>query len=315
MSVRYIPFTEEQKEQAHKTDLVSFLRSQGEKLKRSGSEYEWKDGSQKATIRGNLWFHQYDRMGGDAVGFVRRFYNKDYPEAVEYLLGGCGAALAVSHPIQKEKGEFKLPPGNANMRRVYAYLLNRRGIDKGVLDTFIYHKMIYESAKYHNAVFVGYDKDGIPRHANMRGTGQGSTFKGNAPNAKPEYSFHWMGKSGKIYLFEAPIDMLSFLSMHRSGWREHSYAAACCVSDRVLFQCMKDQPVIRKVYLCLDNDAPGQEASSRIREKLLEQGIQPEILVPDHKDWNEDLLCSFRQKEIDQNQEGEVEGPCQALQL
>ena len=38
----YIHFTPEQKEQAHSTDLVSFLRSRGETLKRSGSEYEWK---------------------------------------------------------------------------------------------------------------------------------------------------------------------------------------------------------------------------------------------------------------------------------
>lgn len=40
--------------------------------------YEWQDGSQKVTIRGNLWFHQYDQQGGDAIDFVRRFYNKDY---------------------------------------------------------------------------------------------------------------------------------------------------------------------------------------------------------------------------------------------
>ena len=40
--------------------------------------------------------------------------------------------------------------------------------------------MIYESADYHNAVFVGYDMDGIPRHAHKRGTGSESTYKGNA---------------------------------------------------------------------------------------------------------------------------------------
>ena len=70
MSARYIHFTDAQKEQARQTDLVSLLKSQGEKLKRSGSEYEWRDGSQKVTVRGNLWFHQYERTGGDAVDFV-----------------------------------------------------------------------------------------------------------------------------------------------------------------------------------------------------------------------------------------------------
>ena len=71
----YINFTDEQKKQARQTDLVSLLELQGETLKRSGKEWEWKDGSQKVTIRGNLWFHQYDRVGGDAIDFVRRFYN------------------------------------------------------------------------------------------------------------------------------------------------------------------------------------------------------------------------------------------------
>ena len=72
----YIHFTDEQKEQARQTDLVSLLKLQGESVKRSGSEYEWRDGTQKVTVRGNLWFHQYERVGGDAVDFVRKFYDK-----------------------------------------------------------------------------------------------------------------------------------------------------------------------------------------------------------------------------------------------
>ena len=75
-------FTKEQRERARNTDLVQLLRSQGEKLKRSGSEFEWRDGSEKVTVRGNLWFNQYNQEGGDAIDFVRRYYNKDYPEAV-----------------------------------------------------------------------------------------------------------------------------------------------------------------------------------------------------------------------------------------
>ena len=92
----YIRFTDEQKEQARRTDLADLLRRQGEKLKRSGSELEWKDGSAKVTIRGNLWYHQYEQTGGDAIDFVRRFYDKSYPEAVEYLLGECGVSMPTS---------------------------------------------------------------------------------------------------------------------------------------------------------------------------------------------------------------------------
>ena len=193
MPTEYVYFTDEQKEQARRTDLADLLRRQGEKLKRSGSEYEWRDGSAKVTIRGNLWFHQYEEKGGDAIDFVRRFYNKNYPEAVEYLLGGCGGTLITSPPIVKEVKPFELPPPNDTMRRVYAYLTRTRGIDKNVLQTFADSGMIYESEKYHNAVFIGYDADGIPRHAHKRGTGQTSTYKGNVDSSMPEYSFHSTG--------------------------------------------------------------------------------------------------------------------------
>ena len=305
----YIQYTEQQKEQARRTDLCELLRSQGEQLKRSGSEYEWRDGSEKVTIRGNLWFHQYEQKGGDAIDFVRKYYNKSYPEAMEYLLGGANGTLVMAESVpRKENAEpFELPPRNDNMRRVYAYLLTKRGIDKEVLNTFARHGMIYESADYHNAVFVGYDQDGVPRHASYRGTGTESTFRGNKPSSTPEHSFHWHGKSDRLYLFEAPIDMLSYISMHKDGWQQHSYAAACGVSDRVLFQMMKDNPSIKTVCLCLDNDDGGRKAVNRISAKLYAQGIPIEVLVPSHKDWNEDLLYPST------NTESEVNTPCQAL--
>ena len=302
----FIPFTDEQKEKARRTDLAGLLRSQGETLRKSGSELEWLDGSQKVTIRGNLWFHQYEQEGGDSIDFVRKFYHKSYPEAMEYLLGQSGGVLSVLPQVQKSAPKFELPPANDNMRRVFAYLLNRRGIDKDVLYAFVHKKMIYESAQYHNVVFVGFDKDGVPRHANKRGTGSASTYKGNAVGSVPEYSFHWNGRSDRLYLFEAPIDMLSFISMNKDGWRDHSYAAACSVSDKVLFQCLADNPGIKEVTICFDSDEPGQLAAQRITAKLIMQGegVNSEILVPINKDWNEDLLCG----------DGlEVEESCQIL--
>ncbi len=345
MSTRYIHFTDEQKAQARQTDLVSLLESQGETVKRSGKEFVWKDGTQRVTVRGNLWFHQYERVGGDAIDFVRRFMNKSYPEAMEYLLGGSGCTLITSTPIVKEVKPFKLPPKNENNSRVKAYLLHTRGIDEDVYQAFEDKGLIYESADYHNAVFVGLDKDGIPRHAHKRGSGSRSTYKGNAPNSQPEYSFHWQAEpvpnlrtelqsehsnvrphqnpSEKLYLFEAPIDMLSFISMHKENWMNNNYAASCSVSDKVLFQCLKDNPCIEKVYICFDSDEPGQTAANKISTKLFALGIESEILVPKLKDWNEDLQSAVNNAPHksadfflpDKNDEKGVEKQCQALSL
>lgn len=294
--MQYVPFTQAQREQARQTDLAAFLQSRGEVMRRSGSEYEWRDGAQKVTIRGNLWFNQYERVGGDAVDFVRRYYGMDYPGAVAYLLGKGDAFLHTTLAVPRQTKAFALPKANENMRRVYAYLVNRRGVDREVVRTFAARQMIYESEQYHNVVFVGMDPDGMPRHASLRGTGMNSTFKGNVPGSVPEYSFHWSGTGEYLYLFEAPIDLLSFLSMERGDWQQNNYAACCGVADRVLFQMLRDNPGIQTVVLCLDNDEVGQAADLRIAEKLKAQGIQTQVLIPIRKDWNEDLVHMREEK-------------------
>lgn len=293
----YVPFTEEQREQARRTDLAAFLRQQGEEVKRSGSEFVWLDHGQRVTIRGNLWFHQYEQIGGDAIDFASRFYGMGYTEAVNLMLAmrsvGVGTVEGTVEPFAEHP--LELPPKYDNMRRVYGYLLRRRGIAKDVLDAFVYRGLVYESADYHNAVFVGVDREGEPRHIHKRSTAAQGGFKGNAPGSEPEYSFHWIGGGDTLFLFEAPIDLLSFISLHKQSWKSQSYAAACGVSDRVLWQTLKDRPYITKVCICLDNDEPGQRAAQRISKALTEKNICNKILVPTRKDWNEDLL--FLRKE------------------
>ena len=282
-------FSPEQKEIAQRTDLVELLRSQGETLKPSGSEYEWKYQGQKVTVRRNLWYHQYEQLGGDAVAFVRKFLGKSYMEAMEYLLRYNGIPLPEIRSGEERKG-FELPAANQNMNRVFAYLVTQRGISREVVYAFVHKRMIYESAKHHNVVFVGYDPEGNPRHAHKRSTAKEGSFKSNAAGGQPEYSFHWHGTGDKLFLFEAPIDMLSYITLHPEGWRQNSYAASCSVSDRVLFQMLRDNPGLQLVYICFDSDEPGQSAAQRISDKLFLRGVKSEILVPARKDWNEDLL-------------------------
>ncbi len=296
-------FSREQIDIAKNTNLVDLLQRNGEQLKRSGSEYEWKDGTQKVTIRNNVFFHQYERVGGSAIEFCEKFYGMNFAQAVSYLLGQQGQSPTPSEyssikntsyyspPPKYESGNFILPPKNADMKRAYAYLLSGRKLDKNVVNTFIKAGMIYESAVHHNVVFVGYDKDGNARHASKRGTATKSTYKGNVEHSVPEYSFHWNGTSNRLFLFEAPIDMLSFISMHQKNWEKQSFAACCSVSDKVLFQCLQDNPSITEVYLCLDNDEAGQAAEKRMTEKLkaMEREINVNYLIPTYKDWNEDL--------------------------
>ena len=289
----YTHFTEEEKEQARNTDLVSFLRHRGETLKRSGSEYEWKSDIGKVTIRGNLWFHQYEREGGDAIGFVQRYGNLTFPEAVSCLLSEQGIVITAQQRVaeQKEKKSFALPKASADMRRMYAYLLKGRFLDREIVDAFVKEKLLYEDGKYHNAVFVGRDEQGVPRHAHKRGTYSESGFKGNVDGSSPEYSFHYIGTGNKLYVFEAPIDMLSYLSMHKEGWQENSYVALCSVAPQAVVHLLKTNPHIDTIVTCLDHDKAGIEGNYRVAEavRTLGEKFTVKRKSPPYKDWNESL--------------------------
>jgi hypothetical protein len=290
----FIPFSNEQLTQAKHADLTAFLESRGEKIRRSGSEFEWSN--HHVTIRGNQFFDQYEGHGGTAIDFVQKYFNANFQDAVQMLLG---ENIQTAQPVayQRIREPFTLPTRNENMRRVYAYLLKQRCIDRVVLDVFVHQKLIYESEKYHNAVFVGTDEDGQPRHAHKRSTGSESSWRQNQAGSQAAFAFHHIGESGYIYAFEAPIDLLSFISMYQKDWQQHSYVALCGVSAEPIMHQLSAHENLREVVLCLDNDPAGQQATERISKALVDKGYSASTLLSQGKDFNEDL-CLKNQQEV-----------------
>ena len=198
-----------------------------------------------------------------------------------------------------------MPPANENDRRAFAYLLKHRHLDRNVLTTFVRLGLVYEDKGYHNAVFVGKDKDGTAHHAHKRSTNsQGKSFRMTVEGSDFRYAFNWPGTSGHLMVFEAPIDMLSFISMHRdSNWAKHSYVALCGTSSQPLLGMLERYPNIETVHLALDNDQAGQFATRRLAKVVREKGLMVDAMVPVGKDWNEDLCSSFEQAMEKQRQE------------
>ena len=301
-----IPITKKQRYLAGRTDLVALLRSRGETLKKLGSEWEWKFHEERVTIRGHLWFDQYTQKGGDAVDFFRYFYGESEEQATAMLLNCSLSDLEKlparsppipSRPKQEEPKQLEIPPANKDMRRVFAYLCQTRGIDPEVVSAFARKGLLYESANHHNAMFVGQDEQGKIRHLHARGTLTGSHFRQTLPGSEKEYSFHWQGANGKLYAFEAPIDMLSYISLHPEGWQEHTYVALCGVSAAPIHHLLETRPQVEEVTLCLDNDEAGHNAAHRIAGELLnEWNVTVSAEFPSQKDWNDELL-SFRLEE------------------
>lgn len=288
----YVYFTDEQKQRANAVDLEDFLRLQGEKLLKSGREKRLAS-DHSVTVRGNQWYDHANQKGGYAIDFVKMFYGKNFPDAVTMLLNGeQGQAYRSSEPCCPEPPKlFELPEAHTDMHRVYAYLTKTRCIDRSVVSGFAKAKMIYEDSKYHNAVFVGFDKDGVARHAYKRGTyTQGEPFKGNVEGCDPRYSFHYTGQSNTVYVFEAPIDMLSFITLYPKDWQKHSYVTLCGVAEHALLQLLEENPQVKKISLCLDNDKAGFKARERLTDILAEKGYGEVFsLLPRQKDWNEDI--------------------------
>ncbi len=252
------------------------------------------------TVRGNRWYDHAAERGGGPVSFLRDFYGLSYPEAVSLLLGG---EQGVEYPAAGQKEEappkpFELPPINSDCRRMYAYLLKQRHIDRAVISHFVKAGLLYEDAKYHNCVFVGTDENGIPRHAHKRSANSyGEAFRINVEGSDPRYSFHHIGEDEQLFVFEAPIDMLSYITLNPDGWERHSYAACCGTSSIPMLNLLDRLPQLRQVFLCLDNDGAGHSASQRMAELIVDRGLSAERLTPKNKDWNEDLVSEYEQEE------------------
>ena len=294
----YIHFTEEQKRQANRVNLVEFLRFKGEPLTRSGRELRM-ERNHSVTVHGNEWYDHAAEKGGGPVSFLKEFYGMNYQQAVLTLLNEDISQLCsqVDTPQEKKQKPFALPPANENNRRVFAYLLKHRHLDRDVLTTFIRLGLIYEDQKYHNAVFVGRDKDGTARHAHKRSTNsQGKPFRMTVKGSDFRYAFNWSGASEHLLVFEAPIDLLSFISMyHDSDWARHSYVALCGTSSQPLLGMLERCPQIQTVHLCLDNDQAGQLATKRLAKVVREKGLKVDAFVPVLKDWNQDLCANSQQ--------------------
>ena len=276
-------YTQEQIDHANQADLVSFLQSQGEQLTRAGNEYRWKR-HDSLTVRGNKWYRHSQSKGGGPIDFVMEFFGKSFTEAVEMLTGEKGAAPPPDRPSPAPLSDFRLPPRSTDNRIARNYLTAARRIDEDVTGFFFATGDIYEEAAHHNAVFIGRDEDGVPRYAHQRGTA--GSFRLDVKGSDKSFNFCYRGEGERLFVFEAPIDLLSFLCLFKKEWQKQSYLALGGVGEKALLRFLSDRPNIKTVYLCLDSDQAGNAACSRLVE-LMPEGLTVHRLIPLFKDWNE----------------------------
>ncbi len=298
--------TPEDIEEARKMDVLTYLKNYEahELVKVTRDTYCTKE-HDSLKISNGKWFWFSQNIGGHtALDYLIIVKGYALPAAVEMLLGRTATQPPKSYK-QKDRAVKKLllPPCADDNEKVKAYLISR-GIRPEILDYCFENNLIFESLPYHNAVFVGYDENGISRYGALRATS--GYYKGEATGSDKHFSFsiHADETCNTVHVFESAIDLLSYGTMeHLAGqdWKgEHLLSLAGVFQIKrkevvpiALERFLNLYPQINCVCLHLDNDPIGRAASEGIILGLKDRYLISDLPPTRGKDMNEALLLSM----------------------
>ena len=315
-------FTAEELDIAKQADLCAVAERMGYTVKRIGHYHTLKEMDSIRIYERSHWCRfsrRYDKgeNGGSQIDFLRVFAGMDVKEAVFWLLDFVGYRReesvrkiqnTVPHQRKEEKKKpFVLPEFAGSNAYLYRYLEHERGIARPVIDFFVGKGILYEAKNYHNIVFVGTDRDGVPKFASMRGVfdRNGKGFKCDVAGNDKRYGFHlYYGKSRKVIVFEAAIDLMSYITMFPKD--KASMVALGMLADAPLETFLAEHPEVEEIQFCLDNDEPGRKAAASLQQKYTERGYRTDVFLPpepykDFNQWNVEMRKAKEQEGIREN--------------
>ena len=282
---------------AREMDLLTYLTyyEPGNLRHVSGNVYSTVEHDSLIINNGKwCWFSQ--GIGGkSALDYLIKVKQIPFREAVERLIGYISEPLPPVKPKEEPPKEFTMPELNSDPSRAAQYLIGR-GIDSEIVQWCIDHKLIYETTKYQNVLFVGYDREGVPRYGAVRSIF--GTFKGDVQGSDKRIAFRLVKAQHprKVHVFEAVPDLLSYATLVKlegKNWHKETYLSLAGIGGnvipRALEQFLKDYPDVTHIYLHLDNDGPGRKAAQRISEILSPKYHIRNCPPPEGKDYNEYL--------------------------
>lgn len=291
------PINKEDLARAREMDLLTYLTyyDPGNLKHVSGNIYSTVEHDSLIINNGKwCWFSQ--GIGGrSALDYLIKVKGIPFREAVERIIGNITEPLPQIKPQAEPSKEFVMPKVNDNTSRVAQYLMER-GIDPEIISWCIDHKLVYETTKYSNVLFVGYDQKGTPKYGAVRATN--GSYKGDVKGSDKHFSFKMIKASSPrtIHVFESAPDLLSYatlVKLNGENWRRESYLSLGGIGGKALpmalEQLLKDYPNISHIYLHLDNDEPGRNAANRIKEILGSNYVVKDCPPPEGKDYNDFL--------------------------
>ena len=281
-------YTEKQIEKARSIDLLTYLQTHEptELVHVRGNTYCTREHDSLKISNGKWMWWSRGFGGNSALDYLIKVKGMSFMDAMK-ILTKEGANLhdndaKISRkPDCDLKRKLLLPERSESEMAVIWYLVGR-GIDYDIIKECIDMGLIYESAVYHNCVFLGFDENGKAAYASFRSSSDDCQFKGEAAGSDKRYSFRIDCASSTIHVFESAIDLLSYatlMKMKTGNWRAETMVSLGGVYapspnkpiskiPAALENALQNHPEVRTVALHLDNDIAGRSASKNISLQL-----------------------------------------------
>ena len=228
-------YTKAEIAEARSINLVDYLLSKGENIKRVGSkgEYTLQD-HDSMRINENKFVWNSQGINGNAVDFCMRYYNMTFTEAVgdllsfnghikidEYVTPNAQKTVATNNQAKLLEPEPIINPIpydlDAKTNRAYSYLTKTRLIDEEIVQKLIAEERIAQDIKG-NLIFKIYDKDNHLSGAEITGTLTDKRYKQVTERNGNGFvlNLNASDKPTTAMFFESAIDLLSFYSLHKN---------------------------------------------------------------------------------------------------
>lgn len=237
---------------------------------------------------------------------------------------------------KREMPKFVMPEKADTNRKVRDYLCRTRGIEERIVDKWIDEGLLFQEAgKYGNCVFISRDENGKPVYGVKRSADPARKFVVDVEGSDYSQGFFIKGKldyytkvsdnfaseHSSLFVTEAVIDLMSLQSLYlrrrdyelrqqgkldcepddyenrflNSNW----YSLNGCRKYDGLLNTIASHKGIKDIFLALDNDEAGRNASKAIKEEIQkrfpDRKIDVSIRVPptEGRDWNDELKAGF----------------------
>lgn len=258
-------YNKDEIQQAAAMDIVSVVESFGIQLKKTGKAYSHGENHKLRVYPDSNSYYDFSTgVGGDPINFVKRQLDTTFANAMNYLLEG---EYTQTDFIEQPKEDFHYYfPRNSDTRVGKEYLINERKLDP-ILVNFLFEKDRIRMDKMNQIIFP-WQKDNVIVGATVQGTSYDpekyakGRFKGIAKNSESNFSYNIsIGKPNKMYVFESPIDLLSYWSMNKD-LRNVSFVSTNGAKEAAVFKTLgylvTNNCQIKDIYVCSDNDRVGQ---------------------------------------------------------